>query len=71
MTEQQVQRGASTALALRSLPRSAHLTEDLALAEHGALEAGRHREQVAHGCVVVLAVEVRVQFVGVEAAEFN
>ena len=55
--------------ACADLPRAAHLTEDLALAEHRRVEPGRHLEQVGDGGVVVLAVQVRVQLVGVEVAE--
>ena len=51
------------------LPRAADLAEDLALAEHRGIEPGRHLEQVGDGRVVVLAVEVRVQSSGVQAAE--
>ena len=61
--------GLGAALGLRQLPRRAHLAEDLALAEHRRVEPGGDLEQVGDGSVVVLAVEVRVQLVGGEAAE--
>ena len=51
------------------LPRGADLAEDLALAEHRRVETGGDLEQVAGRGLVVLAVEVRVQLVGDEAAE--
>ena len=51
------------ALALRDLPRRADLAEDLALAEHGRVEAGGDLEQMGDRGVVVLAVQVRVQLV--------
>jgi hypothetical protein len=70
VAEQQVERGAGGAFGLGDLPGLTHLTEDLGLAEHGGVEPGGHLEQVRHGGVVVLAVQVRVQVVGRQAAEF-
>ena len=69
VAEQQVERRAHAALVCGDLPRAAHLAEDLALAEHRRVEPGGDLEQVAGGGLVVLAVEVRVQLVGDEAAE--
>ena len=66
VTEEQVERRPHPALVGGDLPRTAHLAEDLALAEHRRVEAGGDLEQVAGGRLVVLAVEVRVQFVGDE-----
>ena len=69
MAEQQVERGLCAAFFLGELPCRTHLTEDLALAEHCRIEAGGDLEQVGHGCVVVLAVEVGVQLVGSETGK--
>ena len=68
--EQQVQRGAGGAFVLGDLPRAAHLTEDLALAEHGRIEPGGDLEQMADRGRIVLAVEVRDQLVDRQVAEF-
>ena len=67
--EQQVECCLGSAFGLRQLPSGAHLAEYLALAEHCRIESRRDLEQVSDGSVVVLAVEVGVQFVGVEPAE--
>ena len=69
VAEQQVQRRAGTALVLGQLPGGTDLAEDLVLAEHGRVEPGGHLEQVGDRGVVVLAVEVRVEIVGVQPAE--
>ena len=44
------------------------LAEDLRLAEYEGIEARRHAEQVAHGFIVFILVEVRLQFVHAAAA---
>ena len=45
-----------------------HLAEDLVLADHHRVEAGRHREQVAHRAVLVVHVQVLGQLVRRHAA---
>ncbi len=69
VAEEEVERGAHPTLVLGDLPRRAHLTEDLALAEDGRVEPGGDLEEVLRGGLVVLAVEVRVQLVGAQRAE--
>ena len=51
-----------------SLQRRTHLAEDLALADHHRVQAGRHREQVAHRAVLVVHVQVLGQLVRRHAA---
>jgi hypothetical protein len=45
-----------------------HLAEDLVLADHHRVEAGRHREQVAHRTVLVVHVQVLGQLMRRHAA---
>src|SRR5919108_637029 len=52
----------------RQLDRRTHLAEDLVLADHHRVEAGRHREQVAHRAVLVVHVQVLGQLVRRHAA---
>ena len=47
----------------------AHLTEDLALAEHHRVEAGGHLEEVPGRRLVVLGEQERVEVVGVQRAD--
>ena len=68
-TEQLIECRPRRALLLGDLPRRSNLSEDLALAEHGRVEAGRHLEEVGHRGGVMLAVEVRGEFVDAETAE--
>ena len=64
VAEQQVERRPGRALLLGHRPGAADLPQDLVLAEHGRLQPGGHREQVGHGGLVVLAVEVGLQVLG-------
>ena len=64
VAEQQVERRAGGALLAGLLPGGAHLAEDLALAEHGGVEPGGHREQVGDGRRVVVDVEVVAEVLG-------
>ena len=70
VAEQQVEGCLGAAFGLGKLPGVAYLTEDFGLAEHGRVEATGHFEEMRNGGLIVLAVEVRVQFVGRQAAEF-
>ena len=70
MAEQQVEGCLGAALGLGKFPGVAHLTENFGLAEYRRIEATGHFEQVRNGSLIVLAVEVRVQFVGRQTAEF-
>ena len=60
---------AGATFALGDLPRLAELAEDLGLADDRRVEPGGDLEQVPHGGVVVLGVQVRVQLVGRDVAE--
>jgi hypothetical protein len=50
---------AGGAVLLGELDRRAHLAEDLVLADHHRVQAGRHREQVADRPLLVVHVQVR------------
>ena len=50
---------AGGAVLRRQLDRRAHLAEDLVLADHHRVEAGRHREQMADRPLLVVHVQVR------------
>ena len=69
LAEEQVHRGARPALALGDLPRLTHLSEDLGLADDRRVEPGGDLEEMAHGGVVVVRVEVRMQIVGGDVAD--
>ena len=64
LTEEQVERRAHTAFVLGDLPGAANLAEDLALPEHGGVEAGRNLEEMPGSIVLVAAVQVRIELVG-------
>ncbi|CAB4734111.1 unannotated protein [freshwater metagenome] len=64
VTEEEVERGLGATLHPGEFPCVTDLAEDLALAEHCRVQTGGNLEQVRDGGVVVLAVQVRVQFVG-------
>jgi hypothetical protein len=55
------------ALGLRHLEGLPHLAEDLALAQDQRVDAGGHPEEVAHGRLVVIAVEMVDEGVGGDA----
>ena len=64
LLEQRVQRRADGGGVLADAQRLAGLAEDLALAEHHRVEAGRDVEEVGDGAVVVVHVEVLEHVVG-------
>ena len=55
---------AGRAFGAGDVPRRADLAEDLALADHRGVEPGGHGEQVRHGRVVVVDVEVVGELLG-------
>ncbi len=67
--EQLIQRRPGRTLSLRRLPRCSYLAEDLTLAEHGRVETGGNLEQMRDRRGVVLAVEMRRQFVDGQVTE--
>ena len=67
VTEEWAERGADHAVFGRALPGGANLPEDLVLADHGGVETGGHREQMADRFGVVECVEVVVDVFGGES----
>ena len=71
VAEEEVEGGAGGALLAGALPRLLDLPEDLALAEHGRVEAGGHREEVRDGRRVVVDVEVVAEVLGREERDLG
>ena len=63
--------GPGGALLAGALPGLLHLAEDLALAEHGRVEPGGHREEVGDGRRVVVDVEVVAEVLGREEGDLG
>ena len=71
VAEQQVEGRAGGALLAGPLPRLLDLAEDLALAEHGGVEAGGDAEEVGDGRRVVVDVEVVGEVLGREEGDLG
>ena len=71
VAEQQVEGRAGGALVRAALPGHLHLTEDLALAEHGRVEPGGDAEEVGHRRGVVVDVEVVAEVLGGEEGDLG
>ena len=69
LTEEQVERRTHAAFVLADLPGVADLAEDLALPQHGGVEAGRDLEEVTSSVLLVAAVQVGVQLVDRDRSE--
>ena len=64
--EQTIQRGLEGALQARRLPGLLDLTQDLGLAQNHRIQPCRDPEQVTHGGIVFVVVQVRVQVLGLQ-----
>ena len=67
LLDQVVEQPAGAAGVLRGAQPDPDLAEDLALADDHRVQAAGHREQVRHGAVLVVHVEVRGELVEVDA----
>ncbi|MCY1526970.1 hypothetical protein D9M68_620200 [compost metagenome] len=69
--EHLVQQGAQGPGFAGGAHRVFHLAHDLGFAQHHGVQAAGHAESVAHGVVLVMAVQVRAQRAGVQAVVFS
>ncbi len=67
--ERRVQQRAGRVVLGRRLVRLLHLGQDLRLAQHHALQAGGHGEQVPHGRLALVSVQVRGHLGRIELLE--